>query len=918
MLDGAAPKIEGVRSTCPYCGVGCGVIAQPDGRGGANIIGDPNHPANFGRLCSKGSALGETFAKATRLLSPQIGGKDVTWDAALDHVAEHMASIREAHGPNAIAFYLSGQLLTEDYYVANKFAKGFIGTPHVDTNSRLCMASSVAGHKRAFGADIVPGNYEDLEQADLVVLIGSNTAWCHPILYQRIQKARTARGTKVVNIDPRKTATSEGADLHLSIGSGADTCLWNGLLVWLADNAAVDRTYVENHTIGFAEALANARASAGSIDKVALQTGLSADEIQAFYELWTSSHRVVSCYSQGVNQSISGTDKVNAIINCHLATGRIAKPGAGPFSLTGQPNAMGGREVGGLANMLAAHMGFSKEERTIVGNFWNAPNLVSGEGYKAVAMFEAIARGEIKALWVIGTNPAVSLPNADDARAALGKLDLLVVSEVVRATDTLTENAVRLPAQGWGEKNGTVTNSERRISRQRAFLEPIGDARPDWWMLSRVAERFGWREQFAYTSAADIFGEHAALTAYVNGGSRVLNLAGLAALSTQDYDELEPVQWPVGNKRLGTSRLFADGRFATSDGRARFVSIARTSATDAPSDAWPYLLNTGRIRDQWHTMTRTGLVARLAGHISEPFAEIHPADAGTLGITDKGLVRIESQNGSAILRAVVTDRITPGNVFAPIHWSAENSSAGRIGAITHAVVDRVSGQPDSKATPVRLSPVEARYTGYVLSTSVTVADELRHCDVVYWSRAVIPNGMITTFAIDAPAQNARAIAQALLPAGVRMTFSDENAGHMRTAAIVNGSVEGVVMLFDGPSEPAGEWLKTLLKRNDLTVQERRGLLAGRMPRGAGSEDGPVVCVCHQVSATTISAAIAKGCASVDAIGKSCQAGTNCGSCLPEINRMLRAVQQSGHAAKSAAPADEKNAGRTLEPTEGAQ
>lgn len=918
MIDGSPLKIEGVRSTCPYCGVGCGVIAQPDGNGGAKIIGDPDHPANFGRLCSKGSALGETFSNATRLLSSQIGGKDATWDIALDHVADNLARIRETHGPNAIAFYLSGQLLTEDYYVANKLAKGFIGTPHVDTNSRLCMASSVAGHKRAFGADIVPGNYEDLEQADLVVLVGSNTAWCHPILFQRIQKARNARGTKVVNIDPRKTATSEGADLHLSIASGADTCLWNGLLVWLADNGAVDTSYVESHTIGFAEALAVARANAGSIDKVALHTGLSADDIEAFYKLWNNSPRVVSCYSQGVNQSISGTDKVNAIINCHLATGRIAKPGAGPFSLTGQPNAMGGREVGGLANMLAAHMGFSDEERTIVGNFWNAPNLVTGEGHKAVAMFEAIARGEIKALWVMGTNPVVSLPNANEARAALAKLDLLVVSEVVRSTDTLTDSAVRLPAQGWGEKNGTVTNSERRISRQRAFLEPLGDARPDWWILSRVAERLGWGNQFAFTSAADIFNEHAALTAYANGGRRVLNLDGLVELSTQQYDVLEPVQWPVGKNLEGTSRIFADGLFATPDGRARFVNIGRSQATNVPSDAWPFLLNTGRIRDQWHTMTRTGLVPRLTSHISEPFAEIHPTDASALGIADGGLVRIESENGRAVLRALVTDRITPGTVFAPIHWSAENSSAGRIGAITHAVVDSVSGQPDAKATPVRVSPVEARYTGYVLSTSDTVAAELSQSDVVYWSRATIANGILTTFAIDAPAQTARAIANALLPAGIRMTFSDEAVGQMRTAALVNGAVEGIVMLFDGLSEPAGEWLKTVLKRSDLTTTERRGLLAGRMPQGVGQDDGPVVCVCHQVTATTISAAIGKGCTSTAAVGKACQAGTNCGSCLPEINRMLRAAQSIASDVKSAAPADEKSAGRTREAIEGAR
>ena len=514
MVDGSQSALGAVRTACPYCGVGCGVIATADGLGGAAISGDREHPANFGRLCSKGSALGETLGHETRLLTPWIGEKQVGWDEAIGHVASELSRIRDHYGPNAIAFYLSGQLLTEDYYAANKFAKGFIGTPHVDTNSRLCMASSVAGHKRAFGADVVPGNYEDLDQADLVVLVGSNTAWCHPILYQRIQKARQTRGTKVVNIDPRRTATSEGSDLQLSLASGADTCLWNGLLVWLADHNGIDAGYVANHTEGFADALALARERAGSTQKVALHTGLAEADVRAFFELWAATPQVVTCYSQGVNQAVQGTDKVNAIINCHLAAGRISKPGCGPFSLTGQPNAMGGREVGGLANMLAAHMGFSDAERGTVQRFWNAPNLVTGEGYKAVEMFDAIERGDIKALWVIGTNPAVSLPRADAVRRSLAKLELAVVSEVVRSNDTMAVATVRLPAHGWGEKDGTVTNSERRISRQRRFIDSVGDARPDWWIISQVAERLGYGDAFAYQSASGVFAEHAALSGF--------------------------------------------------------------------------------------------------------------------------------------------------------------------------------------------------------------------------------------------------------------------------------------------------------------------------------------------------------------------------------------------------------------------
>ena len=341
------------------------------------------------------------------------------------------------HGPDAVAFYLSGQLLTEDYYVANKLMKGFIGSANVDTNSRLCMASSVAGHRRAFGSDTVPGTYADLDQADLIVLVGSNAAWCHPVLFQRMVRNKAERGAKVVVIDPRRTATAADADLFLPIAPGMDTALFSGLLVHLAEQGALDSDYIRAHTSGFEEALARAKTIAPDVEATARATGIDAAQVQAFFDLFRGTHRVVTCYSQGVNQSAQGTDKVNAIINCHLATGRIGKPGCGPFSLTGQPNAMGGREVGGLANMLAAHMGFSPTEIDRVRRFWDAPRMAEREGLKAVQMFEAIARGEIKALWVMATNPAVSLPRAAAVREALGKLELFVVSENVLSNDTV-------------------------------------------------------------------------------------------------------------------------------------------------------------------------------------------------------------------------------------------------------------------------------------------------------------------------------------------------------------------------------------------------------------------------------------------------------------------------------------------------
>ena len=413
-----------VKTVCPYCGVGCGILATPDGRGGASIAGDPDHPANFGRLCSKGSALGETIGLEGRLLAPRIDGREASWDAALDRIAGAFRNAIDTYGPESVAIYGSGQLLTEDYYVANKLMKGFIGSANIDTNSRLCMASSVAGQRRAFGSDTVPGTYEDLEEADLVVLVGSNLAWCHPVLYQRIAAAREARPRmRLVVIDPRRTASCDLADLHLPLRPDSDVALFNGLLARIESQGAVDAAFVGAHVSGFREALAEARG--WDVARVAATAGLDSDDLERFYRLWIGTEKVVTVFSQGVNQSRSGTDKVNAILNCHLATGRIGKPGSGPFSVTGQPNAMGGREVGGLSNLLAAHLDLDNAaHRNAVAGFWNAPNMVSGPGLKAVDLFRACGDGRIKALWILSSNPAVSMPDADAVTAALAGLRL--------------------------------------------------------------------------------------------------------------------------------------------------------------------------------------------------------------------------------------------------------------------------------------------------------------------------------------------------------------------------------------------------------------------------------------------------------------------------------------------------------------
>jgi assimilatory nitrate reductase catalytic subunit len=880
------PTLRATCTTCPYCGVGCGVLATPDNSGGAAIAGDPEHPANFGRLCSKGSALGETLGHGERLLYPMIrcskGRMErVAWTDALDHVAHRFAHIVARDGPDAVAFYLSGQLLTEDYYVANKLMKGFIGTANVDTNSRLCMASSVAGHRRAFGADTVPGCYEDLDEADLLVLVGSNAAWCHPVLFQRMLANKQGRGARIVVIDPRRTETAEDADLFLGLKPGTDTALFAGLLVELAHSGALDRDYIERHTSGFEAALVRAREIAGSVGATARATGLSEHDVADFFAMFKTTPRVVTLYSQGVNQSAQGTDKVNAIINCHLATGRIGKPGASPFSLTGQPNAMGGREVGGLANQLAAHMGFTPPDIDRVRRFWKAPRIATHEGHKAVQMFEAIARGEIKALWVIGTNPAVSLPDADAARAALKKLELFVVSENVRSNDTVNAGAhVLLPAHAWGEKSGTVTNSERRISRQRAFVPPPGEARADWWIVSEVAKRLGFGAAFDFGSAADVFREHAALSAFENGGDRDFDIGALQSLSDEAFDAMAPVQWPL---RLGDiepqQRFFAEGEFFAADHRARFIAPEIPALRTETTAARPLRLNTGRIRDQWHTMTRTGLSPRLGQHLPEPFVEVHPDDATRFGVTVGGFARVVTDYGQCILKVVVNERQQRGMLFAPIHWSEKNASSARVGALVAPLTDPFSGQPENKATPASIVPYEYVFRGFALART-----ELEMPDHVWWARVAVPGGYGYLLADNADLARWHSWLRSVAGSDLA-EYRDFGGGVYRASSFVEGRIE--TCLFIGPGRDAGDWdvVKSLFAANTLSEDQRRMLLSGKSVDGSASA-GPIVCACFGVGRTTILAAVGAGARSAAEIGVQLNAGTNCGSCIPELKRLI--------------------------------
>lgn len=845
-----------VKTTCPYCGVGCGVIASSDG----TIKGDSDHPANFGRLCSKGATLGETIGLEERLLSPKSGGTDTDWDTALDLVANTFSQAIAEHGPDSVAFYVSGQLLTEDYYVANKLMKGYIGSANIDTNSRLCMASSVAGHKRAFGTDTVPGTYEDLEEADLVVLVGSNLAWCHPVLYQRLSVAKSQRpGMRVVNIDPRRTATCDLADLFLQIKSDTDIDLFNGLLAYLVDNNFVDLNYVHRAVSGCRSAVDQARQS----DPLA--TGLDPKQIQEFFRLWSGSTKVVTVYSQGVNQSSCGTDKVNAIINCHLATGRLGRPGAGPFSVTGQPNAMGGREVGGLANMLANHLDLENaDHREAVQTFWQSPRIADRAGLKAVDLFKACQDGRIKALWIMSTNPAVSMPNAAHVADAIAKVPFVVVSDIAENTDTGELADVLLPASGWGEKNGTVTNSERRLSRQRAFLDAPEHTRPDWRIICDVAKRMGWEQGFNFENPAEIFAEYVSLSDHVSQFGKDLDLSAFADI---DYETFAPTQWPRQNHRF-----FANGKFYHSDGKARMVPVH--SPVLGEQD---YKLNTGRIRDQWHTMSRTGKAPRLGSHLAEPYLEINPSDAEQLKLGDASLAQVSCEGRDTILRVLITDRVVPGHVFAPIHWTRQRGPKSVINEVVSCGIDPVSGQPALKSASVQIDRFEARWFGYLVSSSRPSVD------LAYSAVARTSSGWQCEMADDTyPSDWIRFVERLSGLRGCNTAdFSDPGSGAVRVALTRDGLIEA---LFFAASEPV-----SLSRSHVMSLIGAELDPLDALP-GRSSQDkpdpGPTICACFEVGRNTLQKHIHAGVVSVEDLGTKTCAGTNCGSCKPELAALI--------------------------------
>ncbi|PTA87524.1 nitrate reductase [Kluyvera sp. Nf5] len=850
------------RTTCPYCGVGCGVVATVTDDG-VSVAGDRAHPANAGRLCVKGAALGQTTGLAGRLLAPQVDEQTVSWQAALDAAGERLNAIISEFGPQAVAFYASGQLLTEDYYAANKLMKGFIGAANIDTNSRLCMSSAVTGYKRAFGADVVPCSYEDIEKSDLLVLVGSNAAWTHPVLYQRIVQAKHGNpALKVVVIDPRVTATCDIADLHLPLAPGSDAGLFVGLLNMIAK---------ENQTlVDFDEgeaALAAARAWTPEV--VASFCNLSRDVVTTFYDWFITAPRAMTLFTMGINQSSSGSDKCNAIMNVHLASGKFARPGCGPFSLTGQPNAMGGREVGGLATQLAAHMNFEAADLARLARFWGTERLAQTPGLMAVDLFEAIGRGEVKAVWIMGTNPAVSLPDSHAVCHALAACPLVIVSEVVAQTDTSRYAHIRFPALAWGEKNGTVTNSERRISRQRPFLPPPGEAKADWWIISQVAQRLGFGSAFAWQHPHEVFSEHAALSGFENNGTRAFDISELAGLTREQWDRLEPYQWSVTPAALQ--------RGWRPSGRLRTVPVSPARAVAQPTARYPLLLNTGRIRDQWHTMTRTGTVARLMQHIAEPVVDISPADAARFALSEGGLAHISSPRGVMVARARIQHGQREGELFTPMHWNHAFARQGKVNALVAPVCDPHSGQPESKQTAVRIAAWQPDWQGEFYAREMPPLPAN-----LYWVRKATDSALHFTLAGNGDAS-------------AWLTAWCQTQG-WKIQTLRAGTVKNLLAWHHGQLM-LGWWSDTRLPviAHDVivqafitapaTAQARHSLLAGQSPSSL-PVPGRTVCSCYSVGENAIRAAIATGCDSTAALGNVLRCGTNCGSCLPELKALL--------------------------------
>ena len=900
------------RSVCPYCGTGCGVILEHDDEHVFAVRGDPHHPANFGALCTKGRALAATIDKE-RLTSPLrrarrgVPPERVSWDTAIGEAAARFAAVIAEHGPEACAFYVSGQLSTEDYYVVNKLAKGLIGTNHIDTNSRLCMASAVSGYKASLGQDSVPGCYEDLEHADVILIAGANPAFAHPVLFRRIEAARARKpGPFLITVDPRRTATASGSDLHVALSPGTDVAFFHGIVHILLRDGRVDRHFIREHTEGF-EALRDLVYDYAP-KRVADLCGIPVEVLEEAAAVWGRARAATSLWCQGLNQSSHGTDKNRALINLHLVTGQIGRPGAGPFSLTGQPNAMGGREVGGMPQLLPGHREVANDaHRAEVAALWGIPALNSTPGLTAVPLFSALAEGRIKALWIACTNPVVSLPETRLVEAALVAASFVVVQEAFHPTETAAFADLLLPAASFAERDAVVTNSERRISLLRQAVHPPGEALPDWRIFRDFAHALGSaldatpvaqvagethaqraRRLFAFPTHRDVFDEYKTCTA-----GRDLDITGL------DWERLEtaPRQWPYPRGASdGQARLYTDHVFATPNGRARLAAVGYQPVAEAVSAAYPWHLTTGRLRDQWHTMSRTGLNAGLFAHAPEALLSIHPRDAAGLGIGDGDLVTVESRRGAATVRARAHEEVAPGTVFLPMHFGARFSAHGAANTLTDASArDPVSNQPELKHAAVAVRKAALPWPGLVM----------RRLEPGLWeaARALLPElpyGALArhdsllgevlvlrlAFAERPHEEWARRLATLFALHDGEVVGYQDSRGVSKQALVRNDRLYGVCLLGD---DSTGAWLLDLLLAGADVGAWRHHLVAPAVPAAAGLPRGRLVCQCRAVSEEDIRQSIKAGALSVAAVGVRCGAGTECGSCRPEIAALLREV-----------------------------
>ncbi len=892
-----------VKSTCCYCGVGCGILVETENGVISGVRGDPDHPANRGRLCTKGATLNQTANATYRLQYPEkrpqrgAPGLRLHWDQALDEAAERFAAIIREHGPDSVAFYISGQLMTEDYYVFNKLAKGLIGTNNVDTNSRLCMSSAVAGYKQTLGADAPPCSYADIAQAKVIFIAGANPAVAHPIVFRYVEDAKAANpDLKIIVADPRRSESAEIADLHLPIKPGTDIALFNGMLNILINEGMIDEAYIAAHTTGF-DALREIvkkfpPAIAADICGIA-----TADLLQAARWFGTCG-AALSLYCQGLNQSAHGTHNNAALIHLHLATGQIGKPGAGPFSLTGQPNAMGGREVGGLSNLMSAHRDLANPaHRAEMARFWGVPYVPSKPGRSAIDLFGALKSGEIKAVWIACTNPAQSLPNQAAVRAALETADYVVLQEAYGNTDTAAYADLLLPASGWGEKHGTVTNSERCITRVLPAVQAPGEARHDWEIVVDFARRLGARldhaaagRLFPYTDAEAIFNEHRESTR-----GRDLDITGLS------YALLEaegPQQWPYPEGAAsGAVRLYEDGRFPTPDSKARFVPTEHLPTAEATSSDYPISLLSGRMRDHWHGMSRTGTVPRLFNLEDEPLLAMHPCDLRHRGLEDGDLARVSNGRGHMMVRVAERPGLVRGRAWMPMHWGNQFMNTPGANALACDATDPYSKQPELKHAAVQIEKAELPYPLTVVRRCASQSEALALLQGARGQLAAYPYASAGLYGRKSPlvvfrAATAEALDETAIAALDRLfgmagevgaiVYADATRKVSKKAIAHDGRLLGVRLVGETLAQA---WLKQAMAEDELDASLIRFALAPTAKPPVSMPVRNIVCKCADVSDEQINAALAGG-ADLPALQDSLKCGTFCGSCVPDIKRMV--------------------------------